>query len=57
MNNDNGIIKGKIDNKLFNAFKLILDNLNMTQQDFIESKVKEFVLENLNLVIDKDIKK
>lgn len=57
MNNDNGIIKGKIDNKLFNAFKLILNNLNMTQQDFIENKVKEFVLENLNLVIDKDVKK
>jgi hypothetical protein len=26
----------------------------MTQQDFIELKVKEFVLENLNILIDND---
>ena len=52
MNND-VIIKGKIDETLDNAFKKILKNMNMTQQDFIEQVVKEFVLKNLNLVMNK----
>lgn len=52
MNNDLGIIKGRIDNKLYEVLKTILNQLNMTQQDFIESKVKDFIIENINLVID-----
>ncbi len=52
MNNDSGTIKGRIDNKLYEVFKMILNKLNMTQQDFIDSKVKEFVIDNISLVTD-----
>ena len=52
LNNDSGTIKGRIDNKLYEVFKMILSKLNMTQQDFIDSKVKEFVIDNINLIID-----
>lgn len=52
MNNDSGTIKGRIDNKLYEVFKMILSKLNMTQQDFIDSKVKEFVIDNISLVAD-----
>ncbi len=52
MNNDFGTIKGRIDNKLYEVFKMILNKLNMTQQDFIDSKVKEFVIDNISLVTD-----
>lgn len=52
MNNESGIIKGRIDSKLYEVFKLILSKLNITQQDFIDSKVKEFVIENIYLITD-----
>lgn len=50
-NNETGIIKGRIDAKLSDALKIILSKLNMTQQDLIDKKIKEFVIENINLVI------
>ena len=56
MLNTDAIIKGKLDSKLNEAFKNILSKLNITQQEFIEVKVKEFVLENLNLLIPKNEK-
>ena len=51
MNND-GIVKGKVDTALNEAFRKILKALNMSQQDFIDKSVKEFVLSNLNLIMD-----
>lgn len=51
MNNDSGIIKARIDANLYEVLKLLLNKLNMTQQDLIESKVKEFVIENIQLVV------
>ena len=51
--NNNNIIKGKIDEKLYDAFRDILKELNMTQQDFIDQAVKDFVLSNLNLIMNK----
>lgn len=51
--NNNNIIKGKIDEKLYDAFRDILKELNMTQQDFIDKVVKDFVLSNLNLIMNK----
>jgi len=33
------------------AFKKILEKLNLTQQDFIETHVKNFVLDNINLIL------
>ena len=58
MSNENNvaIVKGKIDPKLNDAFRQILNKLNISQQEFIEQKVKECVLENLNIVIVKDTK-
>lgn len=52
MNNDSGIIKARIDSNLYEVLKLLLNKLNMTQQDLIETKVKEFVIENIKLVVD-----
>ena len=51
--NNNNIIKGKIDEKLYDAFRDILKELNMTQQDFIDKAVKDFVLSNLSLIMNK----
>lgn len=53
MNND-GIVKGKVDTTLNEAFRKILKALNMSQQDFIDKSVKEFVLSNLNLIMNKE---
>ena len=51
LNNDSGTIKARIDANLYEVLKLLLNKLNMTQQDLIESKVKEFVIENIQLVV------
>lgn len=56
MNNEI-VIKGKIDSSLNDALKKVLDKLNMSQQDFIDNAVKEFVLKNLNLLFDEGNKK
>ena len=53
INNDVGIIKGKVDSSLYSVFKNLLGKLNMTQQDFIDQKVKEFIIEHINVVVDK----
>lgn len=52
MNNETGIIKGKLDIKLYEVLRVILNKLGMTQQELIETKIKEFVIENIHLVID-----
>ncbi len=57
MNNEYSIIKGKIDSKLNDAFKKILNEKNITQQDFIERQVRDFVLNNLNILLSKDADK
>ena len=54
--NDSCIIKGRVDSTLFEVLKQILNKKKMTQQDLIENVVKDFVLQNLNLVIPKDDK-
>lgn len=55
-NNDYEIIKGRIDSKLNNAFKKVLSKLNMTQQEFVETKVKEFILEHIDALSSSDKK-
>ena len=55
-NNDSCIIKGKIDSTLFEVLKQILNKKKITQQDLIENIVKDFVLQNLNLVVPKEEK-
>jgi len=52
LNSESSTIRGRVDVKLYPAFKVILSKLNMTQQDFIDMKIKEFVLEYINLVLD-----
>ena len=54
MNNEYSIIKGKIDSKLDDAFKKILFKKNITQQDFIEKQVRDFVLRNLDILLPKE---
>lgn len=56
MNND-VYIKGKIDSNISEVFKKILSELNMTQQDFVDRKVKDFIIENIHLIIKNDEKK
>lgn len=56
INTDNCIIKGRIDSTLGEVLKEILNKKKMTQQDLIDMLVKDFVLENLNLIISKDVK-
>lgn len=55
-NNEAVIIKGKVDAKLNEAFKKVLLKKNITQQDFVEKKVKEFVLENIDILFEKENK-
>lgn len=50
------VIKGKVDASLGEILKEILIKKNMTQQDLIETTIKEFVLKNLYLVINKETK-
>lgn len=52
MNNES-LVKGKVDTTLNEAFRKILKELNMSQQDFIDKAVKDFVLNNLKLVMNK----
>lgn len=49
--NNESIIKGRVDNTLAEVLKQILTKKNMSQQDFIDMIVKDFVLQNLNLII------
>lgn len=55
-NNDSCIIKGRIDSTLFEVLKEILNKKKMTQQDLIENIVKDFILQNLSLIVSKDDK-
>ena len=50
------VIKGKIDNTIFEALKQILNYKKITQQEFIENAVKDFILKNLDLIIKKENK-
>ncbi len=50
--NDFIFIKARIENKLNEALKKILDKKKITQQDFLEQRIKEYVLENLNVILD-----
>jgi len=47
------VIKCKVDPNLFEAFKEVLAMKKTTQQEFLEVCVKDFVLANLRLVIEK----
>lgn len=49
--NSDSVVKGRIDSSLAEVLKQILIKKNMTQQDLIDMIVKDFVLENLSLII------
>jgi len=36
------------------VLKLILNKKNMTQQELFDKKIKEFIIENINLVVKLD---
>ncbi len=57
MNSNECIVKGRIDSSLNDAFKKILEKLSISQQEFIDNAVKEFVLNNLNILFDEGNKK
>lgn len=52
--NNDSIIKGRVDTKLAEALRQILNKKNMTQQDLIDIFVRDFVLQNLNLIINNE---
>lgn len=54
INNESCVLKGRVDSTLFEVLKQILNKKKMTQQDLIESAVKDFVLKNLSLIIPND---
>lgn len=54
--NNDCVIKGKIDTTLGEVLKEILSKKKMTQQELIDLLVKDFVLQNLSLVITKENK-
>lgn len=54
MNNDSIIIKGKLDKNLNDAFRKVLSIKSITQQDFIEKVVRDYVLDNLHLLLPKE---
>lgn len=53
-NNESYILKGRIDSTIFEVLKVILSKKKMTQQDLIESFAKDFVFQNLDLIINKE---
>lgn len=53
-NNEVNYIKARVDAKLYNVLKKILEKLNMTQQELIEDIIKEFVIKNVHLVVPDD---
>lgn len=50
------IVKCKISNNLGVALKKILEKKNLTQQDFLEKIVKNYILENITLITEIDKK-
>lgn len=52
-NNDYSIIKCRLKNELCELLKLILDELNLKQQDFLESQIKDFIFANSHIILDK----
>lgn len=52
--NNDSIIKGRVDITLAEVLRQILNKKNMTQQDLIDIFVKDFVLQNLNLIINNE---
>lgn len=56
INNENCFVKGKVDSTLAEALKRILAKKKMSQQDFVEMIVKDYVLQNLNIIIENEIK-
>ena len=56
-NSEVSFIKARIDSNLNIVLKKILDKLNMTQQEFIDKKIKEFVIENVHLIVSENNKK
>lgn len=56
INNESYIIKCKIDNNLNTALRKILEKNKITLQDLLEQKIKEYVIENVNVLIDKGSK-
>lgn len=55
-NNESATIKGRIDSTLFEVLKQILNKKKMTQQDLIDNLIKDFVLQNLYLMVPKEEK-
>ena len=56
-NSEVSFIKARIDSNLNIVLKKILDKLNMTQQEFTDKKIKEFVIENVHLIVSENDKK
>lgn len=56
-NSEVSFIKARIDSNLNIVLKKILDKINMTQQEFIDKKIKEFVIENVHLIVSENDKK
>lgn len=52
--NNDSIIKGRVDITLAEVLRQILNKKNMTQQDLIDIFVRDFVLQNLNLIINNE---
>lgn len=50
--NNDVVIRAKIDSKLYDAFKKILTIRKETAQDIIEQYVRNYVLDNIELVMN-----
>lgn len=55
MNND-GVIKGKLDSNLYEAFRKVIAKTGITQQEFIEESVKRYIIDNLSIIMEKESK-
>lgn len=55
LNND-GLIKGKLDSNLYEAFKKVISKTGITYQEFIEVSVKKYIIDNLNILLEKESK-
>lgn len=51
--NDYVMIRCRLSNNTNELLKIILDKLGITQQDFMESLVKDFVFANSKIIVDR----
>lgn len=46
------IIRCRINNNTNELLKVILDKLKINQQDFLEARIRDFIFDNMSIIVD-----